>query len=98
MEARDKVTGTAKYTVDIRHKGMLEGVIFRSQIAHARIADLDLAPALALPGVVAAVSLLGDDPVVRYVGAPIAAIAAKDRKTANEALAAISLASESLPS
>jgi xanthine dehydrogenase YagR molybdenum-binding subunit len=98
IEARDKVTGAAKYTVDIRHDGMLEGVILRAQTAHARIADLDLAPALALPGVVAAVALLGDDPVVRYVGAPIAAVAAKDRKTANAALAAIRLVSESLPS
>ena len=31
VEARDKVTGTAKYTVDIRHDGQLEGVILRSQ-------------------------------------------------------------------
>ena len=33
IEARDKVTGSAKYTVDIRHDGQLEGVILRS---HAR--------------------------------------------------------------
>jgi len=98
MEARDKVTGAAKYTVDIKQDGMLEGVILRSQNAHARILELDLAPALALPGVVAAVSLLGDDPIVRYVGAPIAAVAAKDRKTANAALAAIGISSEILPS
>ena len=31
VEARDKVTGAAKYTVDIRHDGQLEGVILRSQ-------------------------------------------------------------------
>ena len=98
IEARDKVTGAAKYTVDIKQDGMLEGVVLRSQAAHARISDLDLAPALALPGVVAAVSLLGDDPIVRYVGAPIAALAARDRKTANDALAAIRFTSESLPS
>jgi len=98
IEARDKVTGAAKYTVDIKQDGMLEGVILRSQNAHARILELDLAPALALPGVVAAVSLLGDDPIVRYVGAPIAAVAAKDRKTANAALAAIGISSEILPS
>jgi xanthine dehydrogenase YagR molybdenum-binding subunit len=97
MEARDKVTGAAKYTVDIRHDGMLEGAILRSHVAHARISGLDLAPALKLPGVVAAVSLLGDDPIVRYVGAPIAAVAAKDRRTANATLAAIRMTSESLP-
>jgi xanthine dehydrogenase YagR molybdenum-binding subunit len=98
MEARDKVTGSAKYTVDIHHEGQLEGVILRSQIAHARIGELDLAPARALPGVSAAVSLLGDDRIVRYVGDPIAAVAAKDRKTALAAIAAITIRSERLPS
>jgi xanthine dehydrogenase YagR molybdenum-binding subunit len=98
MEARDKVTGSAKYTVDIHHDGQLEGLILRSQIAHARIGELDLAPARAMPGVSAAVSLLGDDRVVRFVGEPIAAVAAKDRKTALAALAAIKIRSERLPS
>ena len=98
MEARDKVTGSAKYTVDIRHDGQLEGVILRSQIAHARIGELDLAPARTLPGVSAAVSLLGDDRIVRYVGEPIAAVAARDRKTASAAIAAIQIRSERLPS
>jgi len=41
MEARDKVTGSAKYTVDIHHDGQLEGLILRSPFAHARIAELD---------------------------------------------------------
>ena len=39
MEARDKVTGSAKYTVDIHHDGQLEGVILRSPVracAHQR--------------------------------------------------------------
>jgi xanthine dehydrogenase YagR molybdenum-binding subunit len=97
IEARDKVTGQAKYTVDIKQDGMLEGIVLRSQEAHARIADLDLAPALRLPGVATAISLLGDDRVVRYVGAPIAAVAARDRKTALAAIAAIRIASETLP-
>src|SRR3954467_198942 len=39
MEARDKVTGLAKYTIDIRHDGQLEGVILRSHLAHARIVE-----------------------------------------------------------
>ena len=82
MEARDKVTGLARYTVDIRHDGQLEGVILRSHVAHAKITGLDLAPARAIPGVAAAVSLLADDAMVRFVGAPIAAVAAKDRRTA----------------
>ncbi|HEY9451574.1 MAG TPA: 2Fe-2S iron-sulfur cluster-binding protein, partial [Bradyrhizobium sp.] len=67
MEAREKVTGSAKYTVDIHHDGQLEGVMLRSQFAHARISELDLAPARAISGVSAAISLLGDDRIVRYV-------------------------------
>jgi xanthine dehydrogenase YagR molybdenum-binding subunit len=97
LEARDKVTGRAKYTVDIRHGGQLEGVILRANIAHARIRELDLAPARAMDGVAAAVSLLADDPVVRYVGAPVAAVAATTREIALQAIAAIRLAIEELP-
>jgi xanthine dehydrogenase YagR molybdenum-binding subunit len=98
VEARDKVTGAAKYTVDIRHDGQLEGIILRSPIAHGKISGLDLAPALALSGVSAAVSLLGEDRMVRFVGDPIAAVAAKDRKTALAAIAAIKFSSERMPS
>jgi xanthine dehydrogenase YagR molybdenum-binding subunit len=98
VEARDKVTGSAKYTVDIRHDGQLEGLIVRSHVAHGKIVELDLAPARAMPGVMAAISLLADDNTVRYVGEPIAAIAAKDRKTAREAAAVISIRYEQLPS
>jgi xanthine dehydrogenase YagR molybdenum-binding subunit len=98
IEAREKVTGLAKFTVDIRHDGQLEGVILRSHLAHAKIVELDLAPALAIPGVIAAISLLGDDRIVRYVGDTIAAVAATDGKTAIAAIAAIRIVSESLPS
>ena len=44
------------------------------------------------------ISLLGDDRIVRYVGEPIAAVAAKDRKTALAAIAAIKVNGERLPS
>jgi xanthine dehydrogenase YagR molybdenum-binding subunit len=97
IEARDKVTGAARYTVDIRHDGQLEGAILRSAAAHAKITGLDVAPARAIPGVAAAISLLADDGIVRYVGAPIAAVAAKDRRTALAALAAIKFSNETLP-
>jgi xanthine dehydrogenase YagR molybdenum-binding subunit len=97
IEAREKVTGSAKYTVDIHHDGQLEGLIVRSQVAHAHIVELDLAPALAISGVTAAISLLDDDRTVRYVGDPIAAVAARDRRTARQAAAAIRIVSESLP-
>jgi xanthine dehydrogenase YagR molybdenum-binding subunit len=98
IEARDKVTGAAKYTVDIRHDGQLEGLIVRSHVAHGRIVELDLAPARAMPGVKAAISLLADDSTVRYIGEPIAAIAASDLRTARKAAAAVGIKCEQLPS
>src|SRR5262245_60428863 len=98
VEARDKVTGAAKYTVDIHSDGQLEGLVLRSKVPHARITRLDLGPALAIPGVKTAISLLEDDRTVRYVGQQIAAVAAVDRKTAHAALAAIKVTSQQLPS
>src|SRR4051794_31905145 len=98
VEARAKVTGAAKYTVDIRHEGQQEGIILRSRLPHALIHELDLAPARAIAGVSAVISLLGEDRTVRYVGDPIAAVAAKDRKTAIAAISAIRLTSKPLPS
>ncbi len=97
MEARDKVTGLARYTVDIRHEGQLEGVILRANVAHAKIRNLDLAPARAVAGVAAVISLLPQDQMVRFVGAPIAAVAARDRRTARKALDAITYDREDLP-
>ena len=98
VEAREKVTGAAKYTVDVRHDNQMEGLILRSASAHAHIVEVDLGPARAMAGVAAAVLLLSDDRIVRYVGAPIAAVAAKDRATALSAIAAIRIVSEALPS
>jgi xanthine dehydrogenase YagR molybdenum-binding subunit len=89
IEARAKVTGSAKYTVDIRHEGQLEGAILRSPHSHARVLNIDLDAARAMPGVAAAVLLLNDDRVLRYVGQEIAAVAARDVRTARAALQAI---------
>ena len=97
IEARAKVTGAARYTVDIRHDGQLEGVILRANIAHGKIAELDLARARAVPGVAAVASLLLQDRMVRYVGTPIAAVAATSRKTALEAIGTIRVVSEAMP-
>ncbi len=83
------MTGAAKYTVDIHHDGQLEGVILRSHVAHARIIELDSAPHVRCPAWARSIPLLDDDRTVRYVGDPIAAVAAIDRKTAHAALAAI---------
>jgi xanthine dehydrogenase YagR molybdenum-binding subunit len=97
IEARQKVTGAAIYTVDVRHEGQLEGAVLRSPHARARVGLVDLAPARAVPGVAAAVSLLDDDRMIHFVGEPVAAVAAVDRKTALAALAAIRVDYEILP-
>ncbi len=46
-----KGTGRARYTDDIRLPGMLHGKILRSPHPHARIVDIDVSRAMALPGV-----------------------------------------------
>ena len=96
LEARAKVTGAAIYTFDIRRDGQLEGAILRSPHPRARIVSLDLSAAEKLPGVRAAVSLLGDDLAVTFVGEAVAAVAATDRATAEGALAAIRVEYEPL--
>ena len=60
-DARERVRGEARYTADIQLPGMLHAAVLRSPYAHARVQSIDLAPALALPGVHGAVGP-GDAP------------------------------------
>ena len=46
-----KVTGRAKYSEDFRREGMLFAKLLTSPVPHARIRNLDVSAALALPGV-----------------------------------------------
>ena len=50
------LTGEARFTDDLNIPGALHMAILRSPYAHARITSIDVQPALALPGVVAAYS------------------------------------------
>ena len=111
VDGFDKVTGTAKFVGDITVPGMLYGKILRSTYPHARIRSIDATQAEALTGVVAVLTAadLGDlnliyngRPViatdkVRYVGEPVAAVAAVDLETAEEALELINVDYEELP-
>jgi 4-hydroxybenzoyl-CoA reductase subunit alpha len=54
IEGRQKVTGRSVYADDLVFPRMLHAKILRSPHAHAKIMSIDLARALALPGVVAA--------------------------------------------
>jgi len=111
VDGVDKVTGAAKYVGDIMVPGMLHGKILRSTYPHARIRAIDASRAEALPGVVAVLTaadiadlnpIYNGRPVialnkVRYVGEPVAAVAAEDLATAEEALALIQVDYEELP-
>src|SRR4030042_1975692 len=92
---REVVTGRATYTQDIKLRGMLIGKILRSPYAAAEVVGLDLAPALALPGVFAALKLA--EGKVRYAGQQVAAVAAVDERTAEKALALIKVDFKTLP-
>jgi CO/xanthine dehydrogenase Mo-binding subunit len=51
LEAREKVSGRAEYTHNLRLPGMLYGKIFRSTVAHGRIKSIDTSEAKKIPGV-----------------------------------------------
>jgi xanthine dehydrogenase YagR molybdenum-binding subunit len=98
-DAPERVRGEARYTADIRLPGMLQAAVLRSPHAHARVKEIDLAPALALPGVRAAVGPgeahgLVDE--AGFSGAPVAAVAADTFRQAQAALAAIEIEWEEL--
>ena len=111
VDGVDKVTGKAKFVGDITVPGMLYGKILRSPYPHARIRAIDATEAEALPGVVAVLTAADIDDLnpiyngrpiiamhkVRYVGEPVAAVAALDLATAEEALGLIQVDYEELP-
>jgi CO/xanthine dehydrogenase Mo-binding subunit len=50
-DAEDKVTGAARFTVDVALPGMLHAKVLRSPVAHARVLKVDAGRARAMPGV-----------------------------------------------
>jgi xanthine dehydrogenase YagR molybdenum-binding subunit len=87
-----KVSGAARYTYDVRLPGMLYGRVLRAPHARATVKSIDLAPALRLPGVKAAVEALkgvAGGKRVEYAGQPVAAVAALTPELAEDALRAI---------
>jgi CO/xanthine dehydrogenase Mo-binding subunit len=56
VDGREKVTGSARYTADVRLPGMLRGKILRSPHAHARVLRVDTSRAERLRGVHAVVT------------------------------------------
>jgi xanthine dehydrogenase YagR molybdenum-binding subunit len=113
IDGRLKVTGGARYTADVRLPGMLFGRMVRSAKPHARVLAVDTSAAERAEGVRAVVvvdHLLGGAevreagkgaattfPVVRYVGQPIAAVAATTQAQADAAARLVRVQYEPLP-
>lgn len=113
VEGRSKVTGQARYTADVPMPGALWGAILRSPYPHARIRSVDASRARQADGVHAVLTghdLSGrfygravlDVPIlasdrVRFIGDPVAAVAAETLAAAREALKLIDVDYEELP-
>ncbi len=113
LEIREKVTGTAEYIADMARPGMLHAAIAQADVPHARIAGYDTEAALAVPGVVAVLTgddfpdgrmgaFIKDEHAiakgkVRYVGEPVAVVAAETEDAARRAARLVRVDYEELP-
>lgn len=113
IDGVEKATGRAVYGQDLRRPRMLIGKVLRSRYPHARILSIDTSRAEALPGVKAVVTgrdmvpgntgqMIKDETVlavdrVRFLGEAVAAVAAVDQDTAQQALDLIRVEYEELP-
>ena len=111
-DARDKLQGRTRYTVDDTDAGLLHAAFRRAEIASGRILRIDTTAARAMPGVKAIATAedapglhgigiadhpLFADEVVRYHGEPLAVVAATTLDQARAAAAAIEVEIEPLP-
>jgi CO/xanthine dehydrogenase Mo-binding subunit len=109
LEGREKVTGTARYSSDVRLPGQLYARVLRSPLPHARIRRLDTSRAARAPGVHAVLSKENApriawyeegvlfETTLRMVGDEVAAVAAEREDQADDALALIDVEYEPLP-
>ncbi len=113
FDAVQKVTGKATYTADVQLPGMLFGRRVVSTVPHARVVAIDTSAAERHPGVRAVYVLdrqlqtaqLRDQkdaaktryPLVRYVGQPLAGIAAESQRAADAAALLVEVTYETLP-
>ena len=112
-DAVEKVTGRAIYAEDVQLPRMIYGALVRSPHAHAKLLSIDTSAARQLPGVKAIVTgrdiemgyygyEVRDQRVfalekVRFVGEPIAAVAATTPDIAREAASKVEAEYEELP-
>ena len=101
LDGTVRVTGRARYTVDVMLAGMLHAAVLRSPVAHGRVRSLDLDAALAVAGVRAVIgpeselSLTRPAPLLAaepgYAGQPIAVVAADTLEAAVAGVEALAL-------
>lgn len=70
VDAVEKVTGSAKYGVDLKLPGMLYGKILRSIYPHARILNIDTSKAKKLPGVRSVITA-EDTSRIKFASSPL---------------------------
>lgn len=113
FEGAEKVSGKLRYAADVEVRGALWAKILRSPLPHARIVTIDTSKAAKLPGVHAVITGSDIPPVMtglrmkdmpplareraRFVGEPVAAVAADTVEVAQEALNLIDVQYEELP-
>ena len=113
MGGVERVVGKGIYGIDLNLPDALHGGVLRSEHAHARIVRIDTDAARALPGVRAVVTAADAPDVrygrsyidryilardrVRYMGDPVAAVAAASPALVREALKKIEVVYEPLP-
>ena len=113
MGGVERVIGAGIYGIDLELKGELHGGILRSQYAHAKIVSIDTSEAKKIPGVHAVVTAADAPDVrygrtyidrymlaknkVRYMGDPVAAVAADSPAIVKQALKKIKVVYEPLP-
>jgi CO/xanthine dehydrogenase Mo-binding subunit len=109
LDGFDRVSGRSVFTDDIKLPGMLQAKVLRSPHARARIVRIDTSKAEALPGVRSVVTgkdapnlmfsehqtVFAQD-VVNYIGEEVAAVAAIDLVTAEDAVELIEVEYEPL--
>ncbi len=109
VDARDKVTGRAKYTADVQRPGMLHAAFVRAVVARGTVTAIDASAALQLPGVVDAITAsdlprpmrAGGLPLfgtaVLYPHQPVAAVCAESREAALAGAAAVRVTCQGEP-
>ena len=97
VDSPSKVSGQATYTYDVHRPGMLYGKVLRSPYPHAKVVSVDTSAAEKMPGVKAVHIVQGPGSTIHWEGDEIAAVAAVDEPTAEDAVRAIKVEYQQLP-